>query len=420
MTKRQPRQESPPTQGNQPHNNPVVPRVPRVPFVRPHPDQPVSWLGGLTPAKFMRDVWQKKPLLVRQAFPDFKAPISIDEVLALAGHDLAESRLIRYAPRSQKWHLTHGPFERDDFPSLGRADWTVLVQQVNTFLPKAERFLEAFRFIPEARLDDLMVSVAGPGGGVGAHVDSYDVFLVQAEGQREWQISTSQKPTDLELDPTAPLKLLRRFKPEHSWVLNAGDLLYLPPNIAHKGTAVGARCMTWSVGFRAPGLPVLADTVWSRHLENLEDRAWTDRGLAPTRHPGEIPRDLLERLTQEVLRAAPPVKAVKESIACSLSEPAPQTVFSSPRRPLTLAQFQKKAVAQGLWLHPATRLLYQGSRFFANGEVLLSARDPVMKNIFRNLSNERQLKKDQCVSLADHPAASVLYDMYLAGWIVYH
>jgi 50S ribosomal protein L16 3-hydroxylase len=389
-------------------------------FARPRPDQPVSWLGGLTPTAFMRDYWQKKPLLVRQAFPDFIAPVSIEEVLDLAGHDLAESRLIRHSPRTQKWQLTHGPFDPNELPALTRANWTVLVQQVNTFLPKADRFLEAFRFIPEARLDDLMVSVAGPGGGVGAHVDSYDVFLVQAQGQREWQISTRQTPADLELEPDAPLKLLRQFKPQHSWVLNAGDLLYLPPNIAHKGTAVGARCMTWSVGFRAPGLPALADAVWSRHLEQLKERPWKDPELKATRSAGEIPPDLLERLTQEVLRAAPPPKAIRQAIACSLSEPAPQTVFSPPRRPLTLVQFHKKAALQGLWLHPATRLLYQAGNFFANGEILLQTKNSSVQKIFKNLSNQRQLNKDQCVAAAACAAGHVLYDMYLAGWIVYH
>lgn len=388
-------------------------------FARPKPDQPVSWLGGLTPAAFMRDYWQKKPLLVRQAFPDFTAPVSIEEVLDLAGHDLAESRLVRHNPRTQKWQLAHGPFERNELPALTRANWTVLVQQVNTFLPKADHFLDAFRFIPEARLDDLMVSVAGPAGGVGAHVDSYDVFLVQAEGQREWQISSSQKPADLALDPDAPLKLLRQFKPQHSWVLNAGDLLYLPPNIAHKGTAVGTRCMTWSVGFRAPGLPALADAVWSRHLEQLQDRPWKDHGLKATRCSGQIPADLLERLAQEVLRAAPSPKTIKAAIACSLSEPAPQTVFSSPRRPLTMAKFYKKAASQGIGLHPATRLLYQGDCFFANGELLLKSPQGTARQILRNLSNYRQLNIDECVLIAAEPDGHVLFDMYLAGWIVY-
>ncbi len=147
-------------------------------------NKPSALLAGLSPQQFMRKHWQKKPLLVRNAFPNFKAPISIAQVLKLCSNDLAQSRLIQQQGKTKHWELRHGPFLKKEIPAIDTPNWTVLVQQVNTLLPKACEFLDHFRFVPEARLDDLMISVAGPGGGIGAHLDSYDVFLVQAAGKR--------------------------------------------------------------------------------------------------------------------------------------------------------------------------------------------------------------------------------------------
>ena len=386
-------------------------------FHRPGLNQPVSWLGGLTPAAFMRRYWQKKPLLVRNAFPGFEPDVRIEDVLDLAGHEYAESRLVRHNPKRRAWTLDHGPFSAAEIPRLSTPNWTVLVQNVNTFFPKADAFLNAFRFIPQARLDDLMISVAGPGGGVGAHVDSYDVFLVQAQGQRHWEIDQTD---DLAFEPDLPLKILQRFNPSADWILNPGDLLYLPPKVAHRGTAVGSHCMTWSVGFRAPTLASLADNAFSRHLETLPSKDWRDPWLTATTQPGQIPQRLLADLTKEVLKQLPTAQSVRQAVAASLSEPAPQTVFDRPQRPESFAQFLKKIPKKGLCLHPASRLLFAGTSFFMNGELLPRAPDQISLKAMKRLANERRLSGQECGCIAGATVITkFLYQMFLDGWIDY-
>ena len=219
--------------------------------------KPLPLLGGLSPAQFMRRHWQKKPLLVRQAIASFKPLLSANELFALAAREDVESRLILQeagrSPRSAvRWNLRHGPFKRRSLPPLKQPGWTLLVQGVDLHHAGAHELLQRFRFLPDARLDDLMISVASEGGGVGPHFDSYDVFLLQASGSRRWRISAQ---TDLSLKEGVPLKILQRFSAQQEFVLHPGDLLYLPPRYAHDGVAVDAQqgtCMTYSIGFRAP------------------------------------------------------------------------------------------------------------------------------------------------------------------------
>ena len=208
--------------------------------------QPLALLGGLTPAQFMRQYWQKKPLLVRQAIPGFKALLPRADLFALASQEGVESRLVQQTEGA--WKFQHGPFTRRALPPLQRPHWTLLVQGVDLHNDSVHALMQQFRFVPDARLDDVMISYASDGGGVGPHFDSYDVFLLQAHGQRRWRIGRQK---DLSLRDDVPMKILSHFEPEEDWVLEPGDLLYLPPRWAHDGVAVDA-CMTYSVGFRAP------------------------------------------------------------------------------------------------------------------------------------------------------------------------
>jgi len=208
---------------------------------------PQQLLGGLSPATFMRRYWQKKPLLIRQAIPGFSPLLDRAALFDLSGREEVESRLIVHSEKG--WQLKHGPFGRRQLPALSRPRWTLLVQGVDLHVNAVHELMQRFRFVPDARLDDLMISWASDGGGVGPHFDSYDVFLLQAQGQRRWRIGRQK---DLSLQPDVPLKILSNFEPEEEHVLNPGDMLYLPPKWAHDGVAVGGDCMTYSVGFRVP------------------------------------------------------------------------------------------------------------------------------------------------------------------------
>src|SRR3954469_3169102 len=282
----------------------------------------------------MRRHWQRAPLLARQAFPGFVDPLSRDEVLALAQSEDAASRLVQR--RRGRWSLDHGPFERRALATLPARDWTVLVQDTNHFSRAADGLLRAFDFIPHARIDDVMVSYAVPGGGVGPHVDSYDVFLLQGRGRRGWRISRQR---DLDFVPGLPLKILADFRAEQEWVLEAGDMLYLPPGVAHEGVAE-TDCLTWSIGFRAPTDEELAHGF----LDHLRDTValegqYGDAGAPPTRHPGELPAGLVAHAHQALARIRWNEATVREFCGRYLSEPKPQVFFDPPRRALAPAAF---------------------------------------------------------------------------------
>ena len=259
-----------------------------------NPDTPLQLLGGLTAREFLRDYWQKKPLLVRQAIPDFESPISPDELAGLALEEEVESRLV-IEHGERPWELQRGPFNEDTFQDLPDRDWTLLVQAVDQFVPEVAELLEDFKFLPKWRIDDLMISFAAPGGGVGPHFDNYDVFLLQAHGHRRWQIG-QMCDSDSPLLPHADLKILAEFEPTDEWVLEPGDMLYLPPRLAHNGIAEDD-CMTYSVGFRAPSAAEVL-THFTDFLGQFlpDEERYSDADIQPSEDPNQIQRDALERL----------------------------------------------------------------------------------------------------------------------------
>jgi 50S ribosomal protein L16 3-hydroxylase len=332
----------------------------------------------------MRRHWQRRPLLVRGAFPGFEDPLSPAQVLALAGDDRARARLVRH--RGARWTLEHGPFSPAKLKQLPRRDWTVLVQDTNHFSARAARLLARFDFIPHARVDDLMVSYAAPGGGVGPHVDSYDVFLLQGRGRRRWQISRQR---DTAFIPGLDLRVLARFEPEEEWTLEPGDMLYLPPNVSHHGIAE-TECLTWSIGFRAPGDAELVHGF----LEFLQDSVapggqYADAGARPARHPGAIPPRLLAHVARTVSSIRWSAAQVRDFAGRYLSEPGAHVFFEPPRRPLSPARFAALARRKGLGLDLASRLLFSGSMFYMNGEPVLPAAG--VARVLRRLSDARHL-----------------------------
>lgn len=259
------------------------------------------WPLGMPPARFLRDYWQKRPLLVRNAFPDFQSPITPEDLAGLACEEAALSRVVVHDRKRDKWQLRTGPFEEAMFPAMGDRDWTLLVQDVDKWDMDVRGLLQHFRFLPAWRVDDIMVSFAAPGGSVGAHVDQYDVFLVQAHGHRRWQIdSRPGAPTDFR--PDVELKLLQRFDADHDWVLAPGDMLYLPPNVPHHGVAEDP-CLTISVGMRAPSrAELMVDLAEELAAAVPEEARYGDPDLAPPSDPWEIDEAAFGRVRQALSR----------------------------------------------------------------------------------------------------------------------
>ncbi|MFV3317055.1 JmjC domain-containing protein [Pseudomonas sp. NY15374] len=259
-----------------------------------NPDTPLQLLGGLSAREFLRDYWQKKPLLVRQAFTDFESPIDPDELAGLALEEEVESRLV-LEHGERPWELRRGPFEEDTFATLPERDWTLLVQAVDQFVPEVAELLENFRFLPSWRIDDVMISFAAPGGSVGPHFDNYDVFLLQGHGKRNWKIGqmcNSESP----LIEHADLRILADFEQSDEWTLEPGDMLYLPPRLAHYGVAVDD-CLTYSVGFRAPSAAEVL-THFTDFLSQFlpDEERYSDADAQPVSDPHQIQHDALDRL----------------------------------------------------------------------------------------------------------------------------
>ena len=363
--------------------------------------------GTISARRFLREYWQKRPLLVRAAIPGFRDPLGPREVLALAAHPDAQARLVQ--GRGAKWSLEQGPIAARTFARLPPRDWTVLVQDTQHFSRAAQELLQRFSVIPHARVDDLMVSYAAPGGSVGPHVDSYDVFLLQGMGRRRWRIS---RQADHAFRPGLPLKILRRFVPEEDWVLEPGDMLYLPPHIAHHGVAE-TQCLTWSIGFRAPSDAELAGAF----LDDLADRValdgrFGDPGLEPTRHAGRIPGDFLRHVAHTVDRIRWRRQDVAGFTGRYLTEPKAHVFFAPPTRPLTRARFLAAARAHGIALEGKSRLLFSGRMFFMNGESFTPG--DAQAKWLRRLADARRLP-----TLAGAPAGigALAFDWYLRGYL---
>ena len=367
-----------------------------------HPiDTPAALLGALSPAAFMRRHWQKKPLLVRRALPGVGAPVTRAELFALAARDDVESRLV--VRDGARWSLRHGPLPRRALPSTRRGGWTLLVQGLDTQVDAAHALLQRFRFVPQARLDDLMVSYATDGGGVGAHVDSYDVFLVQVHGRRRWRWG---RVDDASLVPGVPLKILRRFVPAHDEVLEPGDLLYLPPGWGHDGEAVG-ECMTCSVGFRAPGQGELVHELLLRLADDVaeDERPYRDPSQPATATPAQVPAALAAHARTLLRRALADDRTIDSALGAWLSEPKPQVWFDSG------ARWRR---GQGLRLDRRTRMLYDRRHVFVNGEAFRAAgRDAAL---LRRLSDRGVLGAAEAAQLSA-PARTLLAAWVDAGWL---
>ncbi|RCX09460.1 cupin domain-containing protein [Extensimonas vulgaris] len=365
--------------------------------------QPVTLLGGLSPAQFMRRHWQRKPLLVRGAIARFTPPVRRAELFALARRDDVESRLVQQ--RGDTWQLRHGPFARRALPPLAQPRWTLLVQGVDLHDERVHALMQQFRFVPDARLDDLMISYATDGGGVGPHFDSYDVFLLQAHGRRRWRIGRQK---DLRLREDIPLKVLAHFEPEEEFVLEAGDMLYLPPRYAHDGVAEG-ECMTYSIGFRAPERRELAQELLLRVAESVAEQEapehrYRDAGQQAVANPAAMPEELQQFARDAVTRALAQPWILERALGEYLSEPKPSVWFEPTASGL---------LQGGIVLDRRTRMLYDAQHVFINGESYLAAgRDAAL---MRRLADMRRLQAHE-LARASAEALELLTSWCEAGW----
>ena len=370
-------------------------------------DEPLQLLGGLSPKTFMQRHWQKKPLVIRQGIPGFTPPLDRTDLLDLAAQDEVQSRLVVQAGAGgkQPWRFKHGPFPRKALPAFKQPGWTLLVQGVDLLDERVHALMNQFRFVPDARLDDVMVSYATDGGGVGPHFDSYDVFLLQAHGQRRWRIGRQK---DLSLQPDMPLKILANFEPEMEFVLDAGDMLYLPPRYAHDGVAMG-ECMTYSIGFRAPSRSELAGELLQRLAEDAADAVgeslYADPKQMAVAQSGEIPEALVEFSRKALEDALRDPLALQRVLGEYLTEPKGHVSFDGG---------QTDGADGGLVLDRRTRMAYDAKHVFINGESFLaSGRDA---QLMRLLADDRVLRVADVKRLSA-PAHELVQDWMEAGWL---
>ena len=381
-------------------------------------NQPLTLLAGLSPKEFMKKYWHKKPLLIKGAFKDFKPVLSRAELFKLAQSDEVQSRLVQHQFMKDHliWDVKHGPFKAKDKPAFSKEAWTLLLQGVDLVDERAAHLLRQFRFIPGARLDDLMISYATHNGGVGPHFDSYDVFLIQASGQRLWKIGQQK---DLTLRDDTPLKILADFKPQKEYLLSPGDMLYLPPRYAHDGVAVG-ECMTYSVGFRAPKSDELARDLLQRLGDEVQEligsKLYSDPTQVAVSESAHIPVALQHFAMQALAKTIERPTVFTRLLGESLSEPKDHVWFQSTSTGKTnhIGKIRKHPYPLGIRLDTQTKMLYDDLFVFINGESWRATGKD--KTLIRLLANQRNLSKADLTN-ASQDALDLIENWIDAGWV---
>lgn len=377
--------------------------------------KPLTQIANLTTEQFMTEHWHVKPFLFRQAFPNFEPLCDLDTIAEMASDEDIESRLIQYGKNG--WTLEQGPF--DELPPMKKKAWTVLIQGIDHHLPEAYDLLQLFRFIPDARLDDIMLSLASDGGGVGPHYDSYDVFLLQMHGKRRWKIGPL---LNKELEEGVPLKLLKEFEPTEEFVLEPGDMLYLPPNYGHDGIAEGT-CSTLSIGFRAP----TQAEVLSGILRDMADQIEQDPGMTqklfsdPARglqkNPAEIPDDMLNfgfNLIQQFSAQSP---QIQRSMGILLTEPKPHVYFVNNTDDQDIPEIISVLGVRGIALSMKTKMLFKDEVFYINGDAVNPTSALTVKQL-QKLANQREMEPTDAAEALKNPEFQYfLIGFAKAGWV---
>jgi 50S ribosomal protein L16 3-hydroxylase len=366
-------------------------------------------LNDISPQTFMREHWHKRLRVIREAIHGFTDPLTPDEIMKLATREGVESRLV--IRDGKQWTLEHGPFKATRLKQLPNKNWTLLVQGLNLYVPAADELLRKFDFLPQVRLDDVMVSLATPGGGVGPHFDSYDVFLLQGIGMRRWHLSEQD---DLELDPKAPLKILKKMRPSMEIDLTAGDMLYLPPHVAHDGVAAQREgfCTTYSIGFRAPTNQEIADAFsqWVVETAEIEGRL-ADPELTATDKPGKIPAIYAKKVAEAIAQLQIDKDTIAQFAGCFATELKLNVMFTPPASPLARAAFAKQALAHGVRLDAGVQCVYDAKHLYINGDAFVMLGD---RAFWETLADRRSATLDKALA---NETIDALHDWYRDGWL---
>ncbi len=358
-------------------------------------------LGNLSIDEFLRDYWQQKPVLIRNAWPNFEPLLSAQELAGLSLEDDIESRLILEQGQDGPWEIRKGPFSETDYRSLPKSHWTLLIQAIDHWVPEAAELLEHFRFIPSWRIDDLMISYAVDGGSVGPHYDQYDVFLLQAEGQREWRIGQHCDSNSPIIGNTR-LRILSEFEETERWVLNPGDMLYLPPQLAHYGIAQG-ECMTYSIGFRAPSVSQLLETSLDVVLPTLtENQRYCDAGIQPAVSASRIDQQATERLANLLTSELQKPEVLAKILGQLMTEPKYSELLPEAESEITWDEWLDTVEDESLLRHEHARFAYftddNQCLFFNHGECAVLPKS--CTQLVATLGDYRQYSIDQLQHLA--------------------
>lgn len=335
-----------------------------------------SLFGDISVEEFLRDYWQKKPLLIRNAFPDLEVPVGADELAGLALEEDVESRLIINKPDQDHWEIQHGPLSEETFEQLPESNWTLLVQAVDHWVPEAADIVEQFRFIPNWRYDDLMVSFATQNGGVGPHYDNYDVFLIQTQGKRRWEVGgffDQNSPRR----PDTPVMIIPDWEPEHTWVLEPGDMLYIPPQVGHNGVSESDDCMTYSVGFRAPSHAEIMRNYTDFIGEKLtSEYRYNDPDLSLQDSAGEISNEALHKVRQIFTDYLADDEKLAQWLGQYVTDPKYPELDQSPEEAVTAEQIADALTGQDIHFirNEGSRLSYYRQsddqlQLFADGKL---------------------------------------------------
>lgn len=378
---------------------------------------PFTLLGGMSVDTFLQEYWQKKPLLIRQALPDYDGFLSPDDLAGLSCEADIQSRIILH--QNKQWLLEHGPFEESRFSQLPESDWTLLVQNVDQHLLEGKALLRQFNFIPYARLDDLMVSYAPKGGSVGPHFDSYDVFLLQGKGTRQWQVSGQ---SNHDLVPNCDLRILQQFDEDNTWELSPGDMLYLPPQYAHLGVSTSDDCMTYSIGFRAPDYHSLGQAFLGFMQDQLSQGKvklagrYQDPTLTSSAHPAKIQSDMVNNVNTHLQDIPFNNRVMADFLGQHLTEPKPD-VFFEQNTQVSRQDFLSTLLEEGLMLDLQSQCLYDDQAVYMNGERYdLTKETALSLQVFADHQALNRVFLPNLENALNEAVIVILYEWYSAGY----